>query len=87
MIISGVLEWVLGNSFPSVVFLTFGAFWLTFAGTLTPGFAAYASFAAEGADASTGLQSQAFNASFGKPSPRHLNRALVPVSRRQTSIG
>lgn len=71
MIISGVLEWVLGNSFPSVVFLTFGAFWLTFAGTLTPGFAAYASFAADGADASTGLQSQAFNASFGKPAHIH----------------
>lgn len=65
MILSGILEFVLGNTFPSVVFLTFGAFWLTFAGTLNPGFAAYASFAADGQAASTGLQSQEFNASFG----------------------
>lgn len=65
MILSGILEFFLGNTFPSVVFLTFGAFWLTFAGTLNPGFAAFASFAADGQDASTGLQSSEFNASFG----------------------
>lgn len=69
MILSGILEFVLGNTFPSVVFLTFGAFWLTFAGTLNPGFAAYASFAADGQAASTGLQSPEFNASFGMHEP------------------
>lgn len=59
------MEWILGNSFPSVVFLTFGAYWLTFAGTLSPNFAAFSSFAATGQAASTGLQAQGFNASFG----------------------
>lgn len=87
MILCGFLEWVLGNTFPSVgksskalvtllhadlrcktiVFSTFGAFWLTFAGTLTPSFAAFAYFAAEGQPATTGIASQAFNAGFGKP--------------------
>lgn len=66
MILAGVLEWVLGNSFPSIVFLTFGAYWLSFGGTLVPDFAAYSSFAAQGEAATSGLQTQAFNAGFGK---------------------
>lgn len=37
MIIGGVLEFVLGNTFPSVVFTTFGAFWLTYGGRLHMG--------------------------------------------------
>lgn len=65
MLLSGFLEWVLGNTFSSVVFLAFGAFWLTFAGTLSPGFAAFASFAAEGEAAATGLETTAFTAGFG----------------------
>lgn len=69
MLLGGFLEWILGNTFSSVVFLTFGAFWLTFAGTLTPGFAAFSSFAAEGEAAVTGLQTTAFNAGFGTLSP------------------
>jgi len=36
MVIGGFLEWILGNTFPFVVFTTFGAFWLTFAATLEP---------------------------------------------------
>ncbi|KAM0745721.1 hypothetical protein T439DRAFT_330454 [Meredithblackwellia eburnea MCA 4105] len=28
--VSGIMEWVLGNTFPSTVFCTFGGFWLTF---------------------------------------------------------
>lgn len=66
MIVGGLLEWVLGNSFPSLVFLTFGAFWLTFGGTLNPSFAAFSSFAATGEAGATGLQTQGFNASFGE---------------------
>lgn len=68
MVLSGFLEWVLGNTFSSIVFLSFGAFWLTFAGTLTPGFAAFSSFAAEGQAAATGFQTTAFNASWGTSS-------------------
>ncbi|KAF5351298.1 hypothetical protein D9758_008000 [Tetrapyrgos nigripes] len=33
LVLSGVMEWVLGNSFPSVVFISFGGFWLSL-GTL-----------------------------------------------------
>ncbi|KAK0799797.1 hypothetical protein LTR91_019923 [Friedmanniomyces endolithicus] len=31
-------EWILGNTFPAVVFFTFGGFWATFGATLTPFF-------------------------------------------------
>lgn len=36
MVIGSVLEFILGNTFPSVVFGSFGAFWLSWAATLTP---------------------------------------------------
>ena len=65
MIIGGVLEWVLGNSFASVVFFTFGGFWLSLGGTLVPSFAAYSSFAIPGQAAQTGIASQGFNAGIG----------------------
>ncbi|KAK3934656.1 gpr1-like plasma membrane protein [Diplogelasinospora grovesii] len=64
-IIGGILEWVLGNTFPSVVFSSFGAFFLSFGATLTPSFAAYASYAPAGEPAAAGLATQGFNASFG----------------------
>ncbi|GAB7347860.1 hypothetical protein MBLNU459_g5390t1 [Dothideomycetes sp. NU459] len=32
----GVGEWILGNTFPCVVFFTFGGFWCVFGATLTP---------------------------------------------------
>lgn len=38
MVLGAVLEFILGNTFPFVVFGTFGAFWLTFGATLTPYF-------------------------------------------------
>lgn len=34
----GVLEWFLGNSLPSVIFVTFGAFWWSFAVINDPNF-------------------------------------------------
>ena len=36
MTLGSFLEFILGNTFPFVVFGTFGAFWLTFGATLTP---------------------------------------------------
>lgn len=36
MILGSFLEFILGNTFPFVVFGSFGAFWLTFGATLTP---------------------------------------------------
>jgi len=38
MILGALLEFVLGNTFPFVVFGTFGSFWFTFGATLTPSF-------------------------------------------------
>ena len=38
MILGGIMEWVLGNTFPAVVFTSFGAFWFTFGSTLVPDF-------------------------------------------------
>lgn len=42
--LGGVGEFILGNTFPTVVFLTFGAFWFTFGATLTPFYAAVTSY-------------------------------------------
>ncbi|OQV09581.1 hypothetical protein CLAIMM_13688 [Cladophialophora immunda] len=36
MMIGSILEFILGNTFPFVVFGSFGAFWLSWAATLTP---------------------------------------------------
>lgn len=57
MLVGGVLEWVLGNSFPSVVFCTFGGFWFCYGATLIPSFAAFAPYAPLDAG---------FNASLGE---------------------
>ncbi|KAH6685928.1 hypothetical protein F5X68DRAFT_209524 [Plectosphaerella plurivora] len=66
MLIGGLFEWVLGNTFPSVVFTTFSGFWFTFGATLNPSFAAWSSYAPPGAISVTeGLQTKGFNASFG----------------------
>ncbi|KAI0125427.1 hypothetical protein BJ170DRAFT_637550 [Xylariales sp. AK1849] len=66
MMIGGLLEFFLGNTFPSVVFFTFGAFWGTFGGTLVPSFNAYGAYApADATSIAAGLATQGFNASFG----------------------
>lgn len=67
MLLGGLLEFFLGNTFPSVVFCSFGAFWLSFGGTLLPQFNAYALYAPPTATSgAAGLATQGFNASFGK---------------------
>jgi len=38
MLLGSTLEFILGNTFPCVVFGAFGAFWLSFGATLTPYF-------------------------------------------------
>ncbi|KAJ9296873.1 hypothetical protein DTO271G3_5072 [Paecilomyces variotii] len=44
MIIAGVMEWILGNTFTLVVLSSFGAFWLSLATTLVPAYGAAAAF-------------------------------------------
>ncbi|KAF7945093.1 hypothetical protein EAE96_009873 [Botrytis aclada] len=65
MIVGGFLEFVLGNTFPFVVFISFGAFWLTFASTLEPSYYAYGLYAPPGGTPVDGLKTVGFNASFG----------------------
>ncbi|KAI0436335.1 GPR1/FUN34/YaaH-class plasma membrane protein [Xylaria telfairii] len=66
MTLAGLLEFFLGNTFPSVVFVSFGAFWLSYGGLLLPQLNAYAAYAPPDAtSAAEGLQTQGFNASFG----------------------
>ncbi|KAK7419597.1 hypothetical protein QQX98_003188 [Neonectria punicea] len=66
MFLGGVLEWVLGNSFPSIVFCTFGCFWFSLGGILNPSFGAYAFYAPpDAASTAEGLITRGFNASLG----------------------
>ena len=73
MILGSVGEWIIGNTFPFVVFGTFGAFWLSFAATLQPFFNAYGAYVTDPTVAAqsmgqpgnpAGLAVPAFNASF-----------------------
>jgi len=63
--VGGFLEFILGNTFPFVVFVSFGAYWLSFAATLQPFYYAYGSYAPAGETEAAGLQTQGFTASFG----------------------
>ncbi|VZI13341.1 unnamed protein product [Fusarium fujikuroi] len=65
MVISGIMEWILGNSFPSCVFTSFGFFYLSFGGILHPSFAAYSSYAPADANSpAEGMATRGFNASL-----------------------
>lgn len=65
MIIGGVLEFILGNTFPFVVFGSFGAFWLTIGATLQPFYYAYGSYAPPGSTSEAdGLNTVGFQSSF-----------------------
>ncbi|RSL42715.1 hypothetical protein CEP54_015386 [Fusarium duplospermum] len=66
MVLSGILEWVLGNSFPSIVFCSLGCFWLSLGGVLNPSFGAFSFYAPPDAQSSAeGLATRGFNASLG----------------------
>ncbi|KAI1358089.1 GPR1/FUN34/YaaH-class plasma membrane protein [Xylaria arbuscula] len=66
MTLGGILEFFLGNTFPSVVFVSFGAFWLSYGGLLLPQLNAYAAYAPPDATSiAEGLETTGFNASFG----------------------
>jgi succinate-acetate transporter protein len=64
MMVGGFLEFILGNTFPFVVFTSFGAFWLSFAATLQPFYYAYGSYAPPGGTEAEGLKTVGFTASF-----------------------
>lgn len=61
------MQWIIGNTFPFVVFGTFGAFWITFGMTLTPMYNAAGAYASDPINnPAEGLTVPAFNATFGK---------------------
>lgn len=65
MLVGGILEFILGNTFPFVVFSSFGAFWLTLASTLQPFYYAYGLYAPQGATSEeAGLSTVGFQSSF-----------------------
>lgn len=65
MLLGAVGEWILGNTYPFVVFGTFGAFWLSFGGTLQPDFNAYGAYSPDPSNPAAGLTTVGFNSSFG----------------------
>lgn len=60
----GIGEWILGNTFPAVVFFTFGGFWGAFGATLTPFFNAINGYATTAADGTVTPNAAAFYRSF-----------------------
>ena len=77
MVLSGVGEFLLGNTFPSVVFFAYGAHFLTVATTFTPSFAAISSYTTDGSQ----KQTPEFLTSFGTVNLdiRINNRMLTPA--------
>lgn len=63
MIIGAIFEFVLGNTFPFVVFASFGAFWLSYAGTLQPFYNAAGAYAK--GDQAAGFATPGFLNSYG----------------------
>ncbi|OCL03202.1 GPR1/FUN34/YaaH-class plasma membrane protein [Glonium stellatum] len=63
MVLGGIGEWILGNTFPFVVFSSFGAFWLTWAATLQPFYGAYAAYSTT-SNPADGINTVGFRSSF-----------------------
>ncbi|KAK7204325.1 hypothetical protein BZA70DRAFT_280495 [Myxozyma melibiosi] len=65
MVLAGLLEFFLGNTFSFVVFCSFGGFWFSFGGTLIPTFNSVGAYSATGDNQVLGLATKGFQASFG----------------------
>ncbi|KAK9471084.1 GPR1/FUN34/yaaH family-domain-containing protein [Dipodascopsis tothii] len=64
LILSGIFEFILGNTFSFVVFFAFGGFWLSFAGTLVPAFNSVGAYSSTGDSLVLGLNTKGFQTSF-----------------------
>ncbi|GFF36851.1 protein alcS [Aspergillus udagawae] len=60
LVLTSILEFILGNTFPCVVFGTIGAFWFAFGCTMTPAFNAAAPYSTSATDTVAGLHSPDF---------------------------
>ncbi|KAF1843367.1 uncharacterized protein K460DRAFT_357103 [Cucurbitaria berberidis CBS 394.84] len=61
MVLGGLGEWILGNTFPFVVFTSFGGFWLGYGATLQPFYNSYGAYRNPAVQSSTGLETVGFN--------------------------
>ena len=64
MLLGGFLEFLLGNTFPFVVFTSFAGFWGTYGATLTEQFDAFTSYATAGETSGSGAESPVFQSGF-----------------------
>lgn len=64
MILGSLGEFIIGNTFPFVVFGSFGAFWLTFAATLQPFYNAYGAYSPDPTNPALGVTTVPFHSSF-----------------------
>lgn len=64
MTLGSIGEWIIGNTFPFVVFGSFGAFWLGFAATLQPFYGAYSAYSTNPEVPAQGLETVAFRSGF-----------------------
>ncbi|KUL87763.1 hypothetical protein ZTR_03161 [Talaromyces verruculosus] len=64
LLITSILEFILGNTFPCVVFGTIGGFWFAFAATMIPAFNAAAPYSASATDTVSGLSNPEFMNTF-----------------------
>jgi len=64
MILGSIGEFLIGNTFPFVVFGSFGAFWLGFAATLQPFYNAYGAYSPDPTNPGLGLNTAGFHSSF-----------------------
>ncbi|KAJ5134975.1 hypothetical protein N7526_006340 [Penicillium atrosanguineum] len=65
LLITSILEFVLGNTFPCVVFGTIGGFWFAFAATMIPSFNAAAPYSPSTTNTAAGLASSSFMNTYG----------------------
>ncbi|KAF5695600.1 GPR1-like protein [Fusarium denticulatum] len=63
MLLGSIGEWILGNTFPSVLFGLFGGFWFTFGSTIVPDYNAYGLYSKTGVVAD-GLKEGEFYSTF-----------------------
>lgn len=65
MLLGGLMEYIAANTFPFVVFASFGGFWFSYGATLLPFFNAFGAYSPDPTDITAGLATKGFNASFG----------------------
>ncbi|KAK9430116.1 GPR1/FUN34/yaaH family-domain-containing protein [Lipomyces doorenjongii] len=65
LVLSGIFEFFLGNTFSFVVFCSFGGFWFSFGSTLIPFFNSIGAYSPTGDSQVVGISTKSFQASFG----------------------